>query len=230
MENLAPRIVKRVAKELHLLIKEPLEGIKVTLNEEKLTEIYADIGGPLGTPYEGGSFKVKLQLGCTFPSQPPKAFFITRIFHPNVDPRNGEICVNTLKRDWNDKKQIKEILMIIRCLLIFPNPDSALNEEAANLLQQGYNDFFTRARNMTQIHARVKIKTNIKKESDVLKNQENTDNCENNKLHDDCTKTNTEKFVKINPVTSISPRTKSSHNVTRKKKKRRDGKRSLKRL
>lgn len=28
---------------------------------------------------------------------------MTKIFHPNVS-ENGEICVNTLKKDWNPKK------------------------------------------------------------------------------------------------------------------------------
>jgi len=26
---------------------------------------------------------------------------MTKIFHPNVAVGTGEICVNTLKRDWN---------------------------------------------------------------------------------------------------------------------------------
>ena len=29
-------------------------------------------------------------------------FFITKIFHPNVSDK-GEICVNTLKKDWNNR-------------------------------------------------------------------------------------------------------------------------------
>ena len=60
-------------------------------------------------------------------------FFLTKIFHPNVGP-NGEICVNTLKKDWKPDLGIKHILITIKCLLIFPNPESALNEEAGKLL------------------------------------------------------------------------------------------------
>ena len=64
-----------------------------------------------GTPYAGGSFKVKLVLGKNFPSEPPKGFFLTRIFHPNV-ASNGEICVNTLKRDWKSDYGVKHILLV----------------------------------------------------------------------------------------------------------------------
>ena len=64
-----------------------------------------------GTPYAGGSFRIKLVLGKNFPNEPPKGFFLTKIFHPNV-ASNGEICVNTLKRDWKSDYGIKHILLV----------------------------------------------------------------------------------------------------------------------
>lgn len=64
-----------------------------------------------GTPYAGGAFRVKLALGKDFPASPPKAYFLTKIFHPNVAP-NGEICVNTLKKDWKPDLGIKHILLV----------------------------------------------------------------------------------------------------------------------
>ena len=54
---------------------------------------------------------MKLVLGKSFPSEPPKAFFLTKIFHPNV-ASNGEICVNTLKKDWKPELGIKHILLV----------------------------------------------------------------------------------------------------------------------
>ncbi len=38
-------------------------------------------------------------------------------------------------------------------MLIVPNPESALNEDAGRLLLNAYNDFAHRARMMTKIHA-----------------------------------------------------------------------------
>lgn len=78
-----------------------------------------------GTPYAGGQFRVKLTLPKDFPANPPKAYFITKIFHPNV-ASNGEICVNTLKKDWKPDLGIKHILLTIKCLLIVPNPGENL--------------------------------------------------------------------------------------------------------
>jgi ubiquitin-conjugating enzyme E2 S len=70
---------------------------------------------------------------------------------------NGEICVNTLKKDWKPDLGIKHILLTIKCLLIVPNPESALNEEAGKLLLERYDDYSSRAKMMTEIHAQVRL-------------------------------------------------------------------------
>ncbi|XP_060529318.1 ubiquitin-conjugating enzyme E2 S [Cylas formicarius] len=152
VENLSPQIIRGVVKEMQDLVNSPPEGIKVQINEEDVTDIQAFIEGPSGTPYFGGNFKVKLSLGKGFPTEPPKAYFLTKIFHPNVAVK-GEICVNTLKKDWKSDLGIKHILLTIKCLLIVPNPESALNEEAGKLLLEHYDDYFQRAKMMTEIHA-----------------------------------------------------------------------------
>jgi len=55
------------------------------------------------TPFHNGFFRCKLVIDGDFPTKPPKGFFLTKIFHPNVSEK-GEICVNTLKRDWDPAK------------------------------------------------------------------------------------------------------------------------------
>lgn len=111
VENFSPQIIRQVAKELTELCTNPPEGIKVQLNEADVTDIQSIIEGPSGTPYAGGSFRVKLVLAKDFPSSPPKAYFLTKIFHPNV-ASNGEICVNTLKKDWKSDLGIKHVLLV----------------------------------------------------------------------------------------------------------------------
>jgi len=153
VENLSPQIIRQVAKEISELTCNPPEGIKIFPNEEDITDIQATIEGPAGTPYAGGMFRMKLVLGKSFPMEPPKGFFLTRIFHPNV-AKNGEICVNTLKKDWKAELGIKHILLTVKCLLIVPNPESALNEEAGKLLLEQYDDYSSRAKMYTDIHAK----------------------------------------------------------------------------
>lgn len=114
---------------------------------------------PEETPYAGGKFRMKLILSGEYPSVPPKGVFLTRIFHPNIAP-TGEICVNTLKKDWSPDVTIKNILQVIRCLLINPFPESSLNDEAGKLFMDSYEEFAHRARLMRDIHAMETSKEN----------------------------------------------------------------------
>jgi ubiquitin-conjugating enzyme E2 S len=120
-----------------------IDGVRVIMNDENTTDIQCDITSPRGTPYESGVFIMKLALGADFPTAPPKAYF-----------EEGEICVNTLKKDWSPNLGIKHIITVIRCLLIDPNPESVLNEEAGRLLLDKYEDFAQHAKLMTEIHAK----------------------------------------------------------------------------
>ncbi|XP_042539153.1 ubiquitin-conjugating enzyme E2 S [Dipodomys spectabilis] len=151
VENLPPHIIRLVYKEVTTLTADPPDGIKVFPNEEDLTDLQVTIEGPEGTPYAGGLFRMKLLLGKDFPASPPKGYFLTKIFHPNVGA-NGEICVNVLKRDWTAELGIRHVLLTIKCLLIHPNPESALNEEAGRLLLENYEEYAARARLLTEIH------------------------------------------------------------------------------
>merc|ERR1712028_192085 len=153
-ENLDPKAIKKIMSDLKDFQKAPAEGIELIVNEDNISDIQAKITGPERTPYEGGVFEVKLVLGPEFPMVAPRAFFLTKIFHPNIAP-SGDVCVNTLKRDWKPGHTLKHVLAVIRCLLIEPFPDSALNEQAAMLMHEAYEDYEKQAKLMTEIHARA---------------------------------------------------------------------------
>ncbi|XVE60923.1 hypothetical protein DITRI_Ditri06bG0000200 [Diplodiscus trichospermus] len=114
-------------------------------------------GQASGTPYENGVFRMKLLLVHDFPQSPPKGYFLTKIFHPNI-ATNGEICVNTLKKDWNPSLGLRHVLIVVRCLLIEPFPESALNEQAGKMLLENYDEYARHARLYTGIHAKPKPK------------------------------------------------------------------------
>ena len=152
-ENVSPQVLQILSRELRELARSSPTGIKVLVNHSNITDIQADIEGPDGTPYEGGLFRCKLVLGNGFPNSAPRGFFLTKIFHPNV-AANGDICVNTLKKDWKPTMGLRHILQVIRCLLIVPFPESALNQEASKLFIESYADFVKRARLLTSIHGR----------------------------------------------------------------------------
>ncbi|CAA2989014.1 ubiquitin-conjugating enzyme E2 22-like [Olea europaea subsp. europaea] len=177
-ENLPPNVIKQLARELKNLDETPPEGIKVAVNDDNFAAIYADIEGPAGTPYENGIFRMKLTLSHDFPQSPPKGYFLTKIFHPNI-ATNGEICVNALKKDWNPSLGLRHVLIVIRCLLIEPFPESALNEQAGKMLLENYEEYARHAKLYTGIHAlkpKPKFKTGSISESttDLNIEQKNT--------------------------------------------------------
>ncbi|CAM9722869.1 unnamed protein product [Phaeothamnion confervicola] len=132
----------------------PPDGISFIESEEDrpMTEIEVWMSGPDETPYQGGRFRVKLLLSPDHPHMPPRGFFLTRIFHPNV-ASDGAICVSALKKDWTATTTIAYVFQVIRCLLIVPFPESSLNDEAGKLFMESFEDFAQRARLMTAVHA-----------------------------------------------------------------------------
>lgn len=180
IENLPPRTLARVSKEVRDLIKSPPDGINIVVDQEtglpsSLGEIVAEIEGPQETPYEKRFFRLKLVLGAEFPTAPPRGFFLTKIYHPNVDMTTGAICVNTLKRDWSAETSFSYILSVIRCLLINPFPESSLNDEAGKLFMESYNEYSKRARLMADVHGRPHSSASMLEGESVSKDDERTD-------------------------------------------------------
>lgn len=114
----------------------------------------AQVQGPEGTPYADRYFQLKLVFSSDFPNSPPRGFFLTKIYHPNVDISTGAICVNTLKKDWSPTVTLSHVLGVIRCLLIVPFPESSLNDEAGKLFMESYEEYARRAKLMANIHGR----------------------------------------------------------------------------
>lgn len=141
-----------VMRQVQDLLQHPIDGIALRESDD-LSVVEADISGPEDTPFYGGVFTVALHLTGEYPEVPPKGFFRTRIFHPNVAEAGGDICVNTLKKDWDPSQGLRHIFTVIRCLLIEPNPESALNEEAGRLLLEEYAEYVRKTRMMTHVHA-----------------------------------------------------------------------------
>lgn len=183
-ENLAPKTLARVGKEVRDLIKNPPEGCKLMVDPDtglpySLNEIMAEVCGPEGTPYDGRYFHLKLVIPSDFPNSPPRGFFLTKIYHPNVDPSTGAICVNTLKKDWSPMVTMSHVLGVIRCLLIVPFPESSLNDEAGKLFMESYDEYAHRARLMANIHGKLKSVDDSKGESSTNNSEFEANNSTN---------------------------------------------------
>ncbi|EON67481.1 hypothetical protein W97_06735 [Coniosporium apollinis CBS 100218] len=126
---------------------------------DDLTHLTLHLAGPSGTPYSSGLFTLTLSMPPTYPAAPPTARFATRIWHPNVDEATGSVCVDALKSGWQGEgkagMRLRDVLVVIGCLLVVPNAASALNEAAGKTCSEDWAAFERRARLMTGIHAGV---------------------------------------------------------------------------
>lgn len=155
-ENLPPQVMRKLMRQIKKLSRSPPDGVTyIPRDDDNISEIYAEIDGPADTPYAGGKFTVKLVVGREFPQAPPKGYFLTKIYHPNVAP-SGDICVNTLKRDWSPDLGLGHVLKVIWCLLLVPFPESSLNDEAGKLFMESYDEYSKKAALMTSIYAMPK--------------------------------------------------------------------------
>ena len=112
----------------------PLGGIGGPVNGN-LKNWEVTIPGPPGTPFEGGSFKIEIKLDDNYPNSTPNCHFLTKVFHPNINFKDGSICVKLLNY-WTNKSSICGIIVALYGLLKEPNQNSPLNRNANDLYER----------------------------------------------------------------------------------------------
>ena len=122
----------RLLKELNEARKLKEPNIILTNDKDDLLIWKGYIFGPNGSPYQDGIFELKFSVSSNYPMFPPKVFFKTKIFHPNIHFESGEICLDILKDQWTPVWTLESICLAILNLLVYPNPDSPLNCDAGN--------------------------------------------------------------------------------------------------
>mmetsp|Transcript_29996 Transcript_29996/g.73850 ORF Transcript_29996/g.73850 Transcript_29996/m.73850 type:complete len:158 (-) Transcript_29996:1029-1502(-) len=126
----------RLLKEYKEAASSKDRDIRLSVHEN-LYKWTALLQGPAGTPYEGGTFQVQLDVQESYPLQAPKARFITRVFHPNIHFKTGEVCLDILKTAWTPAWTLQSVCRAIIALLSHPEADSPLNCDAGNLIRNG---------------------------------------------------------------------------------------------
>ena len=90
--------------------------------------------------YENMPIELQINIPKNYPYSAPQAYFISKIYHPNVNLSDGRVCIESIS-NWKSEYNILTILSSIYILLYNPNPESPLNREAANLYKKDKNQF-----------------------------------------------------------------------------------------
>lgn len=97
--------------------------------------------------YKGGRIIFSFTIPSDYPIAPPKIKCVTIPYHPNID-LEGNVCLNILREDWKPVLSISSVMYGLQFLLLEPNPDDPLNEDAAECLKTNrklFQDYVTRS-------------------------------------------------------------------------------------
>lgn len=151
--NMNNKISKRLVNEFQDYLQSNDNIISIHMDDTNILNWYACIIGPYDSFYEDGVFFIDIKIPVNYPLTPPKLVFKTKIFHPNVSPSNGEICVDILKSSWSPSLTIYQVLLSLCSLLLAPSPDNPLNLEAGQLLEKNKEEYEKTVRKWTKQYA-----------------------------------------------------------------------------
>jgi len=127
---------------------------KVDLIEDNISEFYVEFQGPKDSPYEGGKWKLHVELPEAYPYKSPSIGFVNKIFHPNVDEGAGSVCLDVINQTWSPMFDLINVFEVfLPQLLLYPNPSDPLNGEAAALLMREPQTYNQRVREYVKRYA-----------------------------------------------------------------------------
>jgi ubiquitin-conjugating enzyme E2 H len=107
---------------------------RVALVNDNLKEMKVCLEGPSDSLYEGGVWKVHVELPDQYPYKSPSIGFETKIFHPNIDEQSGSVCLDVINQTWSPMFTISHIFeTFLPQLLNDPNAADPLNGDASSL-------------------------------------------------------------------------------------------------
>ncbi|KAJ6555011.1 ubiquitin-conjugating enzyme/RWD-like protein [Mycena vulgaris] len=123
--------LRRVNKEIADCKNDKTSNIRIDLIDSSPFHLKGSFPGPEDTPYQGGHFEVDIVIPESYPFQPVKMKFITKVYHPNVSSASGAICLDILKDAWSPVLTLKSTLISLQSLLCSPEPNDPQDAEVA---------------------------------------------------------------------------------------------------
>ncbi|XP_060064778.1 ubiquitin-conjugating enzyme E2-22 kDa-like [Ylistrum balloti] len=153
MANIATQRIQREFKEVVKSEEVAKCSIKVELVNDSYTELKGEIAGPPDTPYEGGKFILEIKIPETYPFNPPKVKFLTKIWHPNISSVTGAICLDILKDQWAAAMTLRTVLLSLQALLSAAEPDDPQDAVVARQFKENLAIFKRTASHWTNKYA-----------------------------------------------------------------------------
>ena len=153
MSNIANARIQREFKEVVSSEEANKNNIKLELVGGNLSRLRGQIIGPPDTPYQDGKFTLDIVIPETYPFNPPKVKFVTKIWHPNISSVTGAICLDILKDQWAAAMTLRTVLLSIQALLASPEPDDPQDAVVAQQYKEQNEAYVTTAKHWTSTYA-----------------------------------------------------------------------------
>ncbi|XP_039287126.1 ubiquitin-conjugating enzyme E2-22 kDa [Nilaparvata lugens] len=151
--NIAAQRIQREFKEVIKSDEVAKCAIRVELVNDNYTELKGEIAGPPDTPYEGGNFVLEIKVPETYPFNPPKVRFITKIWHPNISSVTGAICLDILRDQWAAAMTLRTVLLSLQALMAAAEPDDPQDAVVAKQYKEDQEMFRLTAKHWTAKYA-----------------------------------------------------------------------------
>lgn len=154
-------------KEFEDLKQNPLSlpGYTIELfNQNNIYEWKITLLGAKDTPYADGIFFIKLSFPQDYPDRAPRINFLTPIYHPNVNPSDGYVCVNFIRNDWKKTTSVREILTKLYSIFYLVNPESPFSYEQAYEYKEHRSEYYFKVQVFTKHYANIKLFKDFKSE------------------------------------------------------------------
>lgn len=90
--------------------------------------------------WQGAKFQFSFNIKPLYPHEAPKVKCETLIYHPNID-LDGNVCLNILREDWKPILCVSAVIYGLLHLLLEPNGNDPLNQEAAETFRTNPGEF-----------------------------------------------------------------------------------------
>ncbi|KAF2297833.1 hypothetical protein GH714_003855 [Hevea brasiliensis] len=140
------------------LMKLMMSDYKVEMVNDVMQEFYVEFNGPKDSPYQGGVWRIRVELPDAYPYKSPSIGFVNKIYHPNVDEMSGSVCLDVINQTWSPMFDLVNVFEVfLPQLLLYPNPSDPLNGEAAALMMRDRTAYEQRVKEYCEKYAKPDV-------------------------------------------------------------------------
>ena len=122
---------------------------EIFLADDNSAVLKVKITGPIGSPYQDGTFEVDVSIPPEYPFKEPEIVYQTKIWHPNVEFDTGRAALLT----WTCTRSLHDVINTVLTQLERPCLDLCLNMAAGQQLKVSKSDFINTAKISTMNYA-----------------------------------------------------------------------------